>query len=80
MMFPTLFAMGDAPTIAMERGLKKALSSFSGETIMSGEACGTFKLRQVETSQIRRQRMPTIFVGLRLLSDAYPTYDALSSR
>ena len=44
----TLFAIGDAPTIAMERGSKKALSSFSGETIISADACGAFKLRHAQ--------------------------------
>ena len=51
-MFPTLFAMGDAPTIAMERGSKKALRSFSGDAIISADACDAFKLRQAQYHSI----------------------------
>src|SRR3972149_7648264 len=46
MMFPTLLAMGDAPTISIERGSKKALRASLFEAMISADVCPAFKLGQ----------------------------------
>mgnify|MGYP007084738024 CR=1 FL=1 len=48
MMLPTLWAMGEAPITAKERGLKKGLSSSCDDGMLPFEGREAFKLRQVD--------------------------------
>jgi hypothetical protein len=50
-MFPTLLAMGEAPTIAIDRGSKKALSFSFDEAILHANKSGVFELGQVRSGR-----------------------------
>jgi hypothetical protein len=63
-MFPTLLAMGEAPTIAMERGSKKALSFSFDWAILPANKSGVFELGQIRSGRpvlVQQQSQPCAY-------------------